>query len=202
MIQNLGRGDDIVEFNVSGVAPGKDPSLPKSWQARAISYQRKGYQPQTLLTSLLDVEAYPAEEMVQLYHQRWEIELGYDEIKTELLDREEAIRSLTGQGVKQELWGIFLAYNLVRLQMERIAEEAHVEPVRISFVTALRYIRDEWFWLCGTRSPGAIPRHLRAMRDSIKRFILPLRRSERVYPRAVKIKMSNYALNRRRRGVK
>ena len=71
MIQNLGRGDDIVEFNVSGVAPGKDPSLPKSWQARAISYQRKGYQPQTLLTSLLDVEAYPAEEMVQLYHQRW-----------------------------------------------------------------------------------------------------------------------------------
>jgi hypothetical protein len=86
--------------------------------------------------------------------------------------------------------------------MERIAEEADVEPVRVSFVTALRYIRDEWFWLCGTRSPGAIPRHLRAMRENIKRFILPLRRSERVYPRAVKIKMSNYPLNRRRRGAK
>ena len=99
----------------------------------------------------------------------------------------------------QELWGIFLAYNLVRLEMERIADEAHVDPVRISFVTALRYIRDEWFWLCGTRTPGAIPRHLRAMRENIKRFILPLRRSDRVYPRVVKIKMSNYPLNRRRR---
>jgi hypothetical protein len=132
-------------------------------------------------------------------YQRWEIELGYDEIKTELLDREEAIRSLTVTGVWQELWGILLAYNLVRLEMERIAEEAGVEPVRVSFVTALRYIRDEWFWLCGTRTPGAIPRHLRAMRESVKRFILPPRRSERVYPRAVKIKMSNYPLNRRRK---
>lgn len=199
VIQILGPGDDIVELNVSSVARAKDPSLPKTWQVRAIRYQRKGYQPQTLLTSLLDAEAYPAEEMVRLYHERWEIELGYDEIKTELLDREEAIRSLTVNGVEQELWGIFLAYNLVRLEMERIAEEAHVDPIRISFVTALRYIRDEWFWLCGTRSPGAIPRHLRAMRENIKRFILPLRRTERVYPRAVKIKMSNYPLNRSRR---
>ena len=62
------------------------------------------------------------------------------------------IRSLTVKGVKQELWGIFLAYNLVRLEMERIADEAHVDPIRISVVTALRYIRDEWFWLCGTRT--------------------------------------------------
>ena len=62
------------------------------------------------------------------------------------------IRSLTVKGVKQELWGIFLAYNLVRLEMERIADEAHVDPIRISFVTALSYIRDEWFWLCGPRT--------------------------------------------------
>ena len=202
VIQSLGPGDDLVELNVSGVARAKDSTLPKTWQMRAITYQRKGYQPQTLLTSLLDAEAYPPEEMVRLYHERWEIELGYDEIKTELLDREEAIRSQTVKGVKQELWGIFLAYNLVRLEMERIADEANVEPVRISFVTALRYIRDEWFWLCGTRSPGAIPRHLRAMRENIKRFILPLRRTDRVYPRVVKIKMSNYPLNRRRSGAK
>jgi hypothetical protein len=200
VIQNLAPGDEIVELNVSVMARAKDPSLPTTWQMRAITYQRKGHQPQTLLTSLCDAEAYPAEEIAQLYHERWEIELGYDEIKTELLDREEAIRSLTVTGVKQELWGIFLAYNLVRLEMERIAEEAGVEPIRVSFVNALRYIRDEWFWLCGTRSPGAIPRHLQAMRENIKRFILPPRRSERVYPRVVKIKMSNYPLNRRRKG--
>jgi hypothetical protein len=57
--------------------------------------------------------------------------------------------------VKQELWGIFLAYNLIRLEMTRIAVEADVEPTRISFVEALRLIRDEWEWLSVT-SPGAI----------------------------------------------
>jgi len=198
LIRHLGRYDALVEFQVSSEARRKDPTLPKTWQVRAIQYQRKGFQPQILLTSLLDVEAYPTGEIVRLYHERWEIELGYDEIKTEMLDREEAIRSHTVKGVQQELWGIFLAYNLIRLEMERIADEAEVDPMRISFVTSLRYIRDEWFWLCGTRSPGAIPKHLRAMREDIKRFILPLRRQDRVYPRAVKIKMSNYPLNRRR----
>jgi len=46
-----------------------------------------------LLTSLSDPEKYPADEIVDPYHERWEIELGYDEIKTHLLEREEAIRS-------------------------------------------------------------------------------------------------------------
>ena len=45
-------------------------------------------------------------------------------------------------------------------------------------------------------SPGAIPRHLRDLRGALKDFILPPRREERVYPRAVKVKMSNYARKR------
>jgi hypothetical protein len=129
LTKHLGSYDALVEMNVSSEAQRKDPTLPKTWQARIIQYQRKGYRPQTLLTSLLDTEAYPAEEIVRLYHERWEIELGYDEIKTEILNRQEAIRSQTVKGVRQELWGIFLAYNLIRLEMERIADEAQVDPV-------------------------------------------------------------------------
>ena len=183
-------------MKVSSHARKQDPTLPKTWRARAIRYQRQGFRPQTLLTSMLDAIAYPAEELAQIYHERWEIELGYDEIKTEMLDREEAIRSKTVAGVKQELWGLFLAYNLVRLEMEQIAEEARIEPTRISFVAALRMIRDEMLW-CSLSSPGAIPKHLRELRASLKRFILPPRRPDRVYPRAVKIKMSNYAKKRK-----
>jgi hypothetical protein len=199
-VKRLGPGDELVEFTVSSTARRKDPSLPKTWLVRAVRYQRRGYRPQTLLTSMVDAAEYPAAELRDLYHERWEIELGYDEIKTEMLEREEAIRSRTPEGVRQELWGVMLAYNLVRLEMERIADEAGVDPNRISFVVALRFIRDEWFWSCGTRSPGAIPAHLREMRENIKRFLLPPRRSSRRYPRAVKIKMSSYPLNRRRRG--
>jgi hypothetical protein len=133
---------------------------------------------------------------VSLYHERWEIELGYDEIKTEMLDREEAIRSKTPDGVRQELWGILIAYNLIRLEMERVAAAAKVEPVRISFVNAMRLICDEWLW-CAIASPGAIPKHLRNLRAALTGLVLPPRRSERSYPRAVKIKMSNYPRKRR-----
>jgi hypothetical protein len=98
--------------------------------------------------------------------------------------------------VYQELWGLFLAYNLIRLEMERAADEAGVEPTRISFVTAMRLIIDEWMW-CAIASPGAIPSHLRALRASLVGLVLPPRRPERRYPRAVQIKMSNYPRKRR-----
>lgn len=51
--------------------------------------------------------------------------------------------------------------------------------------------------MCAIASPGAIPHHLNDLRASLQRFILPPRRSDRSYPRAVKIKMSNYAKKRR-----
>ena len=74
---------------------------------------------------------------------------------------------------------MLLAYNLVRLEMERIADEVGVSPLRISFVAALRFIVDELGWSNSTGSPGAIPRHLVDMRDKIRRFVLPPRRPNR-----------------------
>ncbi len=119
--------------------------------------------------------------------------LGYDEIKTHLLAREEAIRSRTPDGVVQELWGILLAYNLVRVEMERAADEAGVEPRRISFMNALSMIRTSWIvWSTEPVAPGRIPEHLLDMRRHLGLLLLPERRSERRYPRVVKIKMSNY----------
>lgn len=190
-LKSLGPNDDLVEMKVSDEARAKDPSLPRTWTMRAIGYQRPGFSPQTLLTSLLDADRFPAKEIAALYHERWELELGYDELKTEMLEREEAIRSRKPEGVAQELWGLLLAYNLVRVEIERIAKSAKVEPTRISFVESLRLIRDEWAWLSVT-SPGAIPKRLASMRANVKRYILPPRRTKRLYPRAVKLKLSAY----------
>jgi hypothetical protein len=195
VLKTFGKGDDLVEFDVSRQAREYDPSLPKTFTARAVKYQRKGFRPQTLLTSLTDDEEYPASELVALYHERWELELGYDELKTEMLEREETIRCKSVAAVEQELWGIFLAYNMVRLEMERTADQLGVEPVRISFVGALRLICEEWWW-ASSASPGAIPKNLARLRSRIARLVLPPRRSERRCPRAVKIKMSNYARKR------
>jgi hypothetical protein len=192
VIRHLGTGDDLVEFTVSSEARRKDPSLPTHFDARAIRYQRKGYRPQLLLTSLVDPKRYPAGELRALYHERWEVELGFGEIKTDMLERLETIRSKSPSAVAQELWGLLIAYNLVRLEMERIAAELNVAPTRISFVAALRYFVEQWLWASQTATPGAIPQRLSTMRDRLRLFLLPPRRPERTFPRAVKIKMSGY----------
>jgi hypothetical protein len=195
VLQELGCGDALVEMQVSWAARHQDPTLPTTWRARAIAYQRPGGKPHLLLTSLQDPAQYPAAEVVALYHERWELELGYDEVKTVLLAREEAIRSQSPAAVEQELWGLLLAYNLVRLEMTRVAAEARVAPTQVSFIAALRLIRDEWLW-CAVASPGAIPRHLRALRRALTLLILPERRSERRYPRHVKLRLTGYPRNR------
>lgn len=192
VIRRLGKGDELVEITVSSEARRKDPSLPTHYDVRAIRYQRKGYQPQTLLTSLVDDERFPASELRALYHERWELELGFDELKTDMLERLETIRSKTPIAVAQEMWGLLIAYNLIRLEMQRIAVEFAVAPTRISFVASLRHCVEQWH-LATLASPGRIPGHLATATDRMRAFVLPPRRPERVYPRAVKIKMSNYA---------
>lgn len=197
VIKKLGRNDSLVEIELSPATRRAHKELPEVWHARAVQYQRKGFRPSTILTSLTDAKEYPATEIVALYHERWEIEIAYDEMKTHMLAREETIRSRTPAGVEQELWGIALAYNLVRLEMERAADEAGVPPTRISFVHALAMIRSELLMVTGPRiAPGRFPKRLVELRRNLKRLVLPPRREARAYPRAVKLKMSNYPRKR------
>ena len=74
--------------------------------------------------------------------------------------------------------------------------EAKVEPCRVSFITALRYIVDQWLWRSTSTTPGAIPAKLRAMRQNIRRFVLPPRRAERRYPRAVRMTQTHYPIKK------
>lgn len=190
-IRRLGAGDEVVEFAVSSEARTKDRSLPKTFEARVIRYQRKGYRPQHLVTSLVDEARFPADEIRALYHERWEIELGFGEIKTDMLERLETIRSKSRAAVAQEMWGLLIAYNLIRLEMQRIASDLDVAPTRVSFVAALRECVLQWQF-AAMASPATIPGRLATITDRMRNFVLPPRRPERVYPRAVKIKMSNY----------
>jgi Insertion element 4 transposase N-terminal/Transposase DDE domain len=175
------------------------PELPESILLRVIEYQLPGGEPSRLFVSLLDPIAYPAEELVSLYHERWELELGFDEIKTHMLERKECLRSKKPEGVYQELWGQLLTYNLVRREMMLAAQAHGLPPKQISFRSSLLWIRNFWITAGLTRSPGNIPKHLAELRSTLDVLILPERRTARRYPRHVKIKMSNYKRNRGRR---
>jgi hypothetical protein len=193
-VKRLGAHDHLVEITVPRQAGRVHPKLPETLQLRAIRYQRRGFRPQILLSSLLDPVAYPANEIGALYHERWELELGFDEIKTHTLEREETLRTRTPERIKQELWGLAIAYNLVRVEMERVADRASVSPCRISFRHALLLVRG--FWLTAwAASPGNLPSRLDGLHRELALLILPPRRP-RSYPRAVKIKMTSYPRKR------
>lgn len=196
VLKRLGPKDVLVRIGVSRQARRKDPTLPESYVCRALAYSYDGHPSGWMLTSLLDRKAYPKKELVALYHERWELELGYDEIKTTMLRQEESLRSQTVDGTRQELWGIFLAYNLVRLEMAVIADELRIPATQISFALTLRFLLLEWRAF-GHASPGSLPKRLSRMREDLIAFALPKRRPKRRYPRAVKRKMSSYAKKRR-----
>ncbi len=197
-LKHLGPGDELVEFEPSSALRKKHPGIPAKLVARMVSFEVKGYRPTKVITSLLDPEKYPAKEIGALYHDRWELEVGYDEIKTHLLEREEALRSKTPRGIRQEIAGIAVAYNLVRVEMARVARDAGLDPRRISFLHSLQLIRNFCVASWAT-APGALPRRLASMERDLRLLVLPERRTERRYPRHVKIKMSNYARNHGRR---
>lgn len=190
VIKKLGPGDDLVELRATATARQDYPDCPNI-QARAIKYRIKGFRSSVLLTSLVDAAAYPRAELVEMYHERWEIELGYDEIKTHALERMETIRSKAPDRVRQEAWGLAIAYNLVRREMEQMALRWKKPPGRISFRGSLMAIRDLFMW-ASTASPGSLPKMVERTRLDLEHVILPERRPERRYRRQVKIAGSKY----------
>jgi len=194
VLEKYADNDFLVEMDVSDHARKQDPSLPKTWQARLVTYQEHKQKNHIsgLLSSLINPKQYPASNILDVYFERWEIENGYGEIKQYQLDESILLRSQTVQGIKQEIWGLLIAYNLIRVEISQIAKEAEVSPLRISFVMAMRYIQDELMW-CAIASPGTIPKKLRAMRENVKQFILPKKR-KRPKSRTVRFSKTQYTI--------
>ncbi len=94
-----------------------------------------------LITSLLNIELFPAELLACEYHQRWEVENTIDELKIHLVGRKTPIRSQNPREVVQEVYGWLLGHWAVRLLMFQAATEANIAPLRLSFTGTLRVIR-------------------------------------------------------------
>ena len=166
----------IIQYRVT------DPALP-------------GYgQLHRLLTTLLDPQRYPALELIELYHERWEIELVIDEIETHQRLAQRCLRSLSPRGVIQELYGLVLAHVAVRSLMHAAAVEADLDPDRLSFVHALEVIRAAVPEFQQT-TPAELPRLAARMLRDMTRELLPPRRW-RSNPRVVKTKMSKFKQKR------
>ena len=147
-----------------------------------------------LMTTLLDEKKYPAMELIVLYHQRWEIEIANDEITTHQLNRKVELRSLTPAGVVQELYGILLAHNAIRMLMHEAAQRVEIDPRRLSFIGSVRVIRDS-IKIMRNATVEQLPILYRALVMQISDCRLP-KRENRINPRVVKVKMSPYLKKR------
>lgn len=110
---------------------------------RVIEYRLKGGDGEIfrLITSLLDPEQAPANELATLYPQRWEVELALKESKQVLRTGQITLRSKMPELVKQEFWGLLMAHYIVRKMMAQAALEEDVDPDNLSYQSSVEIIR-------------------------------------------------------------
>jgi Insertion element 4 transposase N-terminal/Transposase DDE domain len=142
-----------------------------------------------LITTLTDHDAYPAEALARLYHERWEIESAYLALRHTLLDGR-VLRSGDRPGVEQELWALLTLYQLLRMAMvDAIETRPGTDPDRASFTTALEAARDQLTAAAGICPAG--PPGLTFIGRAVLDTLLPSRRP-RFSARKVKCATSRY----------
>ena len=112
---------------------------------RVIEYRLEGVEGAEplyrLATTIPDHERAPAMELAALYHDRWEIETAFDELKTHLRGARIVLRSKTPDLVRQEFYGLLMAHFAVRGLMHEAALKSGEDPDRLSFLHAVRIVR-------------------------------------------------------------
>jgi hypothetical protein len=143
-----------------------------------------------LATTLLDHHRYPASELITLYHQRWEIETAYLELKSSILGGR-VLRARTPVGIEQEIYALLVTYHLLRTAMaDATSIRPDTDPDRASFTIAWHTARDQIIQAANVIADtvidlaGTIGAHILAN-------LLPDRRL-RVCPRIVKRAISKY----------
>ena len=94
-----------------------------------------------LITTITDHELAPAVDLATVYHQRWEIELSFDEIETHQTGHLRVLRSRTPELVKQEIWALLLTHYAIRHIMKDAADTVGTDPDDLSFIRSYRAIR-------------------------------------------------------------
>ena len=179
---------------------------------RVIKYtlddpQRVGHhQEHTLLTTLLDAAAHPATQLILLYHERWEEELTFDEQKVHQdpprPGKATHLRSETPAGVVQEVYALSLGHYVTRALMAQAAATQQLDPDGLSFVGCLRILRCR-LPECQSQSPQSWQAWYEALLWEMSGERVDLcqtpagpQRRNRINPRVVKRKMSNFKKKR------
>lgn len=109
-----------------------------------VAVRVPGFRTESLVvvSSFLDDEVVGAEDLADLYRQRWRVELHLRDIKSTMdLD---VLRGQTPDMVRQELWTGLLAYNLIRQSLLQSAQAAETRPSQLSFAATAQMLTSSW----------------------------------------------------------
>ncbi len=190
--QRLGKKDRLFTWPKP---PQKPRWLPQSWwkklpaqlAVRIIRFQLRcpGYRPEsvTLVTTLLDAQKYPAQDIALLYARRWKIELWFRDIKTSM--GMEVLRCKSPQMVHKEVEMFFIAYNLIRCLILQAGVLNDVAVDRMSFKGTVDSVRQFSLAIAQARSKKKQGQLITQLLEAIARDEVPDRFGRRE-PRAVK----------------
>ena len=197
----LGKNDRLVHWNKdqsrrNNPWAAEHAALPATLAVRLVRFRVEvpGFRTEevTLATTLLDADAYPAEELAALYRARWNIELRYSEIKTTM--GADVLRCKSPAMIEKELCMNAIGYNLIRCVMQEAAQRHDVELERISFKGSLDAVRH---FADAIHAATGKPRCQRRLYDELLAIIasdpLPAR-PDRNEPRARKRRPKPYQL--------
>lgn len=192
-LQSYGKNDRLVRMKVSAQARKKNPELPEYWEVREVSYKVKN-SIKTIFTSL-PVETYSAKAIAGLYQERWEIELGFRDIKSSMQHNAVTLRSKKVELIYQEVWGLLLTYNVIRREASQAAIAFNRRPSEIRFKSVCQYIAVQLIVMAAANPVSGTGRRLSELRSGIGSLFLG-RRPRRTTPRTVKMSKTRYPVDR------
>lgn len=158
-----------------------------------VNVQYKGFRTKVfyIVTTLLDEQKYPPEELAELYYRRWDVELFFRDIKTTL--GMDVLRSKSPEMIRREILMYLIAYNCLRRLMVDAAHRMQVPVRKVSFKGSVQAVRSWEPHLSHKMSKAKITNMLIQLHKSITQTMLsnPLGRSE---PRAIKRRPKNFQL--------
>lgn len=188
--QRLGAGDHIVEWQRPDKPDWMDDAtydrMPATLRIREVevAVTQPGFRVEVLVvvTTLTDARTYTRQDLAELYHKRWLVELDIRTIKCTL--GMDVLRCKTPEMVRKEIWTCLLAYNLIRKTMIEAAWRSGLSPRQLSFAAAMQKTAASW---------GAVPHFNQELADAlIDIHLADLAgnqvgdRPNRVEPRAIK----------------
>lgn len=193
-VARYNQHDRLVCMKVSPQARKRNPTLPTHWEAREVSYEIQG-KVKTVMTSL-PANIYSTEAVAKLYQERWEIELGFRDIKSSMQQNAMTLRSKKVELIYQEVWGLLLAYNVIRREASQAAEAFGRAPSDIRFKPACQYIAVQLIVMAAANPVSATGRRLAELRKGVGGLFLDHRpRPSR--PRTVKISKTRFPVDRK-----